>query len=78
MLDNICGGNRDYYGWLLDHMAHMIQEPSEPPQIAVVMRGGSGIGKGEFVQHFGALFGNGFLALRDPHHALNHFQRTTA
>jgi len=58
----ICNGNEDLYTYVRKWMAHCIQKPEEMPRVALVLRGGQGIGKGRFVDFFGALFVDGFMS----------------
>ncbi len=53
----ICAGNEQHYAYVLRWMAHTIQKPEERPETALVLRGKQGVGKGVFVDHFGALIG---------------------
>lgn len=41
----ICGGQDVEYQYLLDWLAHLFQFPAEKPNVAVVLRGGKGVGK---------------------------------
>jgi hypothetical protein len=71
--DTICAGCDTYSEWLLDWMAHAIQQPQEPGEVAVVLRGGQGIGKSFLAEHFGELFGRHFVPLTDPKHVVGNF-----
>jgi len=55
--DNICSGNLEHYEYLLDFCAYTIQFPGKPAEVAVVMRGGKGAGKGTVVHMFERIFG---------------------
>lgn len=41
----ICSGIEEEYEYLLDWLAHIFQFPAEKPNVALVLRGGKGIGK---------------------------------
>jgi hypothetical protein len=56
MLDNLCGGNKDYYDYLMCWMARGVQKPERQAEIAVVLQGEQGTGKGFFAYAFGSLF----------------------
>lgn len=71
--DNICSGNEDYYRYLIGWMARAVQHPDSPGQVAVVMRGRMGTGKGVFWKHFGALFGRHYMQVTDPKHLVGNF-----
>lgn len=55
--DIICNGNDEHFGWLIDWIAHMIQKPYERSEVAVVLKGGEGIGKGFLAKRLGDLVG---------------------
>lgn len=55
--DNICAGNDEHYEYLIKWMAYCIQFPGKPAEVAVVMRGGKGAGKGTVVQMLERIFG---------------------
>ena len=57
LLHVICSGNTVWYDYLLGWMARMVQYPGEPGQVAVVLRGGEGLGKGIFGQYLLKIFG---------------------
>lgn len=70
---NICGGNKEYYTYMLGWMARCIQQPDSPGQVAIVLRGGMGTGKSFFAKQIGALFGRHFLQVADPKHLVGSF-----
>lgn len=55
--DIICNGDKKLGEWVVTWMARCIQEPWKPAQVAIVLQGDEGIGKGIFARIFGALFG---------------------
>ena len=57
----ICSGNEVHYRFLIQWLATMVRDPARPGEIAFVMRGLPGTGKGFFVRNIGALFGRHFL-----------------
>ena len=71
--DNICRGDESTYEYLLSWMATAVQHPARPGYSAVVLRGRQGTGKGQFANHFGALFGRHFLPIRDSAHLFGQF-----
>ncbi len=54
---NVCGGDKALFKWLMGWFAHMIQKPWEKPLVALVFRGGKGVGKGALVGRISALLG---------------------
>lgn len=71
--ENICGGNEEEYEYLLNWMARGIQYPGSTGQVAVVLRGGMGTGKGTFVRHYLRLFGRHGLQVTSVKHFLGNF-----
>lgn len=58
----ICSGVEEYTTFMLDLLAATVQRPGDPLEVAVVLRGKLGTGKGAFVREVMALFG--------PRHAI--------
>lgn len=71
--DNICGGNQEYYEYMLGWMARAVQNPAQQGEVAVVLRGGKGTGKSIFAREFGKLFGRHFLHVANPGHLVGNF-----
>lgn len=62
ILNVICSGNEQHYKYLLCWFARCIQQPGgQRPGVAIVLRGGQGVGKGKAVNPFGELFGAHYL-----------------
>lgn len=70
---NVCQGNSEYSEYLLNWMARAVQEPDSPGQVAIVLRGRMGTGKGFVVKAFGQLWGRHFLQVSDPKHLVGSF-----
>lgn len=65
--DVICSGNEEYFDYVMAWMARVVQDPGgDRPGVAIVLKGGKGIGKGAFVDYFGSIFGEAFLPIADP------------
>jgi hypothetical protein len=71
--DNICGGNAGHYEYLLSWMAYAVQNPGKPGEVAVMMRGKEGVGKGVAAKEFGYLFGAHFRHVVHAKHLTGHF-----
>jgi hypothetical protein len=69
----ICGGVDEYYDYLMGWMARLMQKPDSPGQVAVVLRGDIGTGKGFFVNQLGSLLGRHYLQISDPKHLVGSF-----
>jgi len=70
---NLCGGREDLYEYVLDWMATAVQFPDRPGQVAIVLRGKQGTGKGTFAKHFGALWGRHYMQVTNSKHLLGSF-----
>ena len=71
--ENICHGQKDLSRWLLGYCAHLVQRPWEKPLVALVLRGGKGVGKNAFVERVGALLGGHFLLTSNRRYLVGHF-----
>jgi hypothetical protein len=73
MRDNICRGNEEHYHYLLNMLAYGVQHPEKQGEVAVVLRGKEGVGKGLFVRTYGSLFGSHFKHISNPRHLVGNF-----
>lgn len=71
--DVICSGNDTWYDYLLDLTAITVQEPGRPSEIATVLRGEPGTGKGFFVRALGRIFGQHYVQLDNTKHLVGGF-----
>jgi hypothetical protein len=71
--ENVCSGVEEHYWYLINWMARAVQNPGEPGQVAVVLRGGRGAGKGSVAQIFGSLWGRHFLHISSAKHLVGQF-----
>lgn len=71
--ENICNGRRDYFEWIVQWMAQIVQEPANKLGTAVVIKGGKGTGKSLFAETFGRLFGQYFRTLNSGDHVVSRF-----
>ncbi|WP_300336516.1 primase-helicase family protein [Accumulibacter sp.] len=71
--DNVCSGNEEHYRYLLGWMARAVQQPGCPGEVAVVLRGKRGTGKGFLAKVFGGLFGRHYLPVTDSRHVTGNF-----
>jgi len=74
----MCKGNQLYYDYLIGWMANAVQNPHLPGQVAIVMRGGQGTGKGTFAAMFGKLFGTHYKQVTNPEHVTGTFNAMLA
>ena len=54
----ICNSDNTNYGYLMRYLAHMIQRPEEKPQVAIILLGGQGTGKGSLYNLLKAIWGH--------------------
>ena len=73
LLQNIARNNQEHYVYLLRWMAFAVQYPDQVPEVAIVVRGGRGTGKGLFAREFGALFGEAFIHVSNSQHVTGTF-----
>ncbi len=73
ILEVICGGNQQQYDYFIGWMAYAVQYPERPAEVALVLRGLQGTGKGVVVRAFGRLFGQHFLQISQTRHLTGHF-----
>src|SRR5215469_10479105 len=71
--ENICGGHEEYFHYLIGWMAYAVQYPGKQGEVAVVLRGREGTGKGMFAHYFGTLFGPHFVHVSHASHLTGHF-----
>src|SRR5262245_6309673 len=71
--DNICDGDSGHYEYLLNWMANAVQNPGRPGEVAVVVRGREGVGKGVAAKEFGRLFGSHFRHVVHAKHLTGNF-----
>jgi hypothetical protein len=73
ILQNVCSGDEDHFRYLERWMAQAVQNPAMAGQVAVVLRGGQGTGKGTFAQGFGSLWGRHYLQISSAKHLVGNF-----
>ncbi len=71
--DNVCSGEKQQYEYLLNWMARAVQHPELPGYVAIVMRGGRGVGKSFFAHTFGNLFGRHYMQISNSGHLVGNF-----
>lgn len=53
----VCAGDRKLERYVLGWLAHLVQQPREIPGVALILRGGKGVGKDTFVEYLVRLIG---------------------
>lgn len=69
----LCKGNRAAYRYLLDWCAYAVQFPGRPGEVAVILKGGRGTGKGTFGQILHGIFGDHYLQISNSQHLTGNF-----
>jgi hypothetical protein len=72
-LTNVCNGDQQLCDWLIGYFAHMVQKPWEKPLVALVFKGGKGVGKNALVERVGDLLGNHFLVAAHNRYLTSNF-----
>jgi Mesyanzhinovviridae DNA primase len=71
--NNIAAGNEEHAEYLLNWMARGVQHPGVAGEVAVVLRGKEGTGKGVLAKCYGRLFGSHFRHVVQAKHLTGHF-----
>ena len=71
----ICNGDVVSTDYLLNWLAYAVQHPDKRGEVAVVLKGERGTGKGIFVSMFGKLFGPHFLQVTQSRHLVGNFNK---
>lgn len=62
-----CRGNEEYFNYLLDWLAFCVQRPTEKNQVALVLIGNEGAGKGSVVQLLADILGRNYFSHPSSH-----------
>jgi hypothetical protein len=78
LFEGVCAGDERRFNYLWRYQAHTVQKPWELPGVAVVLRGGQGLGKNTAVDCFGQLLGERhFVSTSDSDQVLGRFNGST-
>jgi hypothetical protein len=69
----ICGRNDEYADYVLNWLAHMFQRPNKPGEVAVVLRGKKGSGKGVLGHWIGRAWGAHAIHITNAKHLVGNF-----
>jgi hypothetical protein len=69
----ICSGNEDHYCWLRGWIAYCVQNPGKQAEVAVVLRGLKGTGKGMLGRMLMRIFRNHSLHITNSKHLVGNF-----
>jgi hypothetical protein len=73
MLEVLCAGNQQHYGYLMDWCARLVQRLAEHGHVAIVLRGPEGAGKGIFVAALLRIFGQHGMQIANARHLVGNF-----
>jgi hypothetical protein len=71
--DIICSCNEKHFNYLMDWTAHMFQCPALMAQVAVLLQGVEGCGKGTFAEAIRTIMGQHAIYISNPAHLTGHF-----
>lgn len=69
----ICSGDKQAFAYLIGWMAYCVQNPGKPAEVAVVMRGGRGVGKSTLLRWMVEIFGEHGLHIQNSQHLVGRF-----
>jgi Family of unknown function (DUF5906) len=69
----VCNGDPECHAYLMGWLARLVRNPAELGEVAVVMRGGEGVGKGILAKAVKRILGQHGLAISNPRHLTGHF-----
>ncbi|MDH4557812.1 hypothetical protein E8F11_22010 [Pseudomonas sp. BN417] len=75
---NVCRGNKEQFRYLLAWAADMLQDPDKKKGVALVLRGGKGVGKSMFAEALSALLGGHAIKVSQMKHLIGNFNRHLA
>lgn len=73
IVDVLAEGRQDYATYIIKWAAWSLQNPSEPAEVALVFKGGRGVGKGTFARALKRLFGQHGLQITSSGHLTGRF-----
>lgn len=69
----VCGGDERVFMYLLGLLATFVQKPGDPAEVAIVMRGGRGVGKSTLGRWFVQIFGGHGMHVLHSRHLVGNF-----
>lgn len=70
---NLCGGNAELTEYVINWCARLIQNPDRPGEVALVVRGKKGTGKGFLFRALGSLLGQHFMQVASAKYVTGDF-----
>lgn len=69
----ICNGDKEQYEYVIRWIARLVQQPWTPGEVALVLQGKKGIGKGKFVNTLCRLLGQNSMSIYNGKHLTGNF-----
>lgn len=69
----VCGGDQALTDYVLNWMARAVQQPDRPGEVALVIKGRKGTGKGFTGRTFGSLFGQHYMQVSSAKYVVGEF-----
>lgn len=73
ILDVLCNRDRERFDYLMGWLARMLQQPDSQGEVAVVLKGGEGTGKGTLAKALLCIIGHHALAISNSKHLTGNF-----
>jgi hypothetical protein len=73
ILKILCVGNSEHFNYVMGWMARMVQRPAEQGEVAIVMRGIEGCGKGTLANAIKHILGQHGMAISNAKHLVGNF-----
>ena len=73
IINVLCNGNDDHFTYLMGWMARLMQFPAQQGEVAVVMKGKEGTGKGTLGKILIKLIGHHSISINNPKHLVGNF-----
>lgn len=73
LLRVICRGNHEHFRYLMGWLALLIQKPGKQGQVAVVLKGLEGVGKGVLGKALKKIIGQHAITISNPRHLVGNF-----
>jgi hypothetical protein len=71
--ENVCRKNNNNFKWVMHQLAAKVQNPLLRPEVAIVLKGKQGTGKGKLIGTFGKLFGGHYKHIAQQSHLTGRF-----
>ncbi len=70
---NVVEENEEHFNWVMGFFSHIFQRPEEKPLVALVLKGGKGVGKNALIDCVGRLLGQHFVTVSDRRYLVGNF-----